>query len=72
MKMMFPLVKKCGDKLSDILENASNDKEFDVKDVCARFTTDVIGSCAFGLEINSLDNPDSEFRKMGKRVFQIK
>ncbi|KAL0268095.1 UNVERIFIED_CONTAM: hypothetical protein PYX00_010167 [Menopon gallinae] len=36
----------------------------------ARFTTDVISSCAFGIETKSLDNPDSEFRKYGKRIFE--
>ena len=41
-----------------------------MKEVMARFTTDVIGSCAFGLNCNSFIDSNSEFREMGKRVFE--
>lgn len=33
------------------------------------YTTDVIGSCAFGLECNSFKEPDSLFIKYGQKVF---
>ena len=37
--------------------------------IFSRYTTDVISSCAFGLEADSLHNPNSEFRIKGKAVF---
>lgn len=34
----------------------------------ARYSTDVISIVAFGLETNSLENPDAEFRKIGRML----
>ncbi|KAH8300219.1 hypothetical protein KR044_011746, partial [Drosophila immigrans] len=66
MKFMFPTIVKVGEQLSLTAEQSLG--EFEAKDLSARFTTDVIGSCAFGLECNSLSNPKSEFRQMGRSV----
>jgi cytochrome P450 family 6 len=41
-----------------------------MKDICGRFTNDVISLCAFGLETNAIWNPDSEFLKIGQSVFE--
>lgn len=71
MKMMFPTLAACSLGLEDVLKDyAIIQDAVDIKDVLSRFTTDVIASCAFGLESNSLKNPNVEFRTYGKRVFQ--
>jgi cytochrome P450 family 6 len=43
----------------------------DVKDTMAKFTTDVIASCAFGIDSNSLKNPDAEFRRYLRNIFDF-
>lgn len=43
----------------------------EVKEVLAKFTTDVIGNVAFGLESNALHDPNSTFRKMGLKFFNF-
>jgi cytochrome P450 family 6 len=52
-------------------ESATNRTPIDITDILCRYTTDAIESIAFGLECNSLKDPDSLFRKYGKRVFEL-
>jgi len=42
-----------------------------VKETMARFTTDVIASCAFGINSNSLKYPNAEFRKHTRKIFEF-
>ncbi|KAL0270234.1 UNVERIFIED_CONTAM: hypothetical protein PYX00_007706 [Menopon gallinae] len=71
MKMMFPTMAKCGRELQEVLKKPAETGEcVEVKDVLARYATDVISSCAFGMETNSLQNPKSEFREFGKKIFK--
>lgn len=44
-------------------------KEVEMKDLCANFTTDLICSTAFGVRVNSLQNPNAEFRQQGRKIF---
>lgn len=44
-------------------------KIIDVKELATKFTTDVIGSTAFGLDTNSFKDPNAEFRKHGIMMF---
>lgn len=72
MKMMFGTVVDVGDKLIKTLALESSraaGNVLEIKDIAARFTTDVIGSCAFGLDCSSLEDPKSEFRNNAKKVF---
>ncbi|KAI5737138.1 hypothetical protein M8J76_010374 [Diaphorina citri] len=61
IKEMFPLMETCGRNLETILTTLDYNKKhqsIDVKEYLGRYMTDVIGSTVFGLEINSLENPD--------------
>lgn len=73
MKIMFPLVLKLGHDLVETFHKTlATTDEVEVRDLAARFTTDVIGSCAFGFEINSLKNPNVEFRKMSRKALTVR
>ncbi|XP_069676418.1 probable cytochrome P450 6a14 [Periplaneta americana] len=71
MKMMSNLMNECAEDLKTYLEGpASRNEVLEVKEIMAKFTTDIIGSCAFGLKCNSMKDPDSAFRSMGRMVVE--
>ncbi|XP_037954253.1 probable cytochrome P450 6a23 [Teleopsis dalmanni] len=72
MKFMFPTVVSVGATLVKVFEEnclTAKDGILEITDIVGRFTADVIGTCAFGLECNSLCNPNAEFCVYGKRSF---
>lgn len=67
---MFSTVVEVAERFREcLIEIVKDEGEIEIKDLLARFTTDVIGSCAFGIECHSLKDPDSEFRRMGSLTF---
>ncbi|KAF5275809.1 hypothetical protein FQA39_LY06669 [Lamprigera yunnana] len=67
IKAMTYLITECGKNLEEYLLTKS-DENLEMKEVAAKYTTDVISSCAFGLDANSFRD-DSEFRYYGKLLF---
>jgi cytochrome P450 family 6 len=70
MKMMFQTLADCQvNLLKKVDEECAMKKPLDIKELLACFTTDIIGSCAFGLDFNSFEQENSPFRLYGKKVF---
>lgn len=71
MKMMFPLMVACGKEMEQIVKgHAKIGDVIEMKDLTARYSTDIISSCAFGIEANSLKNPHAAMREMGRKIFE--
>jgi len=71
MRLMFDLVTDCSDQVSKhFLKKTTDGVELilDMKDVFSKFTTDVIATCSFGIQVDSFQHPDNEFFTMGKSV----
>lgn len=71
LKKMFELMLNCGNNLRSYIESLKEGEgeTIEVRELTAKFTTDVIGSTAYGLDVNSFKDPNAEFRKYGKMIF---
>ncbi|XP_047526640.1 cytochrome P450 6B2-like [Vanessa atalanta] len=70
LKGMFPLIVKCAEKLHDLGDDiVANGGECDVRDLMARFSTEFIGACGLGIEMDTITNENSVFRNMGREIF---
>ncbi|XP_024870952.1 cytochrome P450 6a2-like [Temnothorax curvispinosus] len=71
LKNMFHLVLNCSDHFEKYLnETVSKDGIVECLDLTSKFTADVIGSCAFGLEINALKEENNKFQEIGHKIFR--
>lgn len=72
LKNMFELINKAGDDLRNHISKISVHKESEeCKELCAKFTTDVLTSTAFGINSNCFEHEDSEFREVGRKMFSF-
>lgn len=72
LKAMFPLITERAVKLqARLLTAASSHRAQDARELMARYTTDFIGACGFGLDADSLNEEDSAFRRLGAKIFKI-
>ncbi|XP_019645052.1 PREDICTED: cytochrome P450 3A8-like [Branchiostoma belcheri] len=72
LKQMTMLVESCADGLVSILmEKQEKGIMFDLKEVTSAYALDVISSTAFGVEADSLHNPDHPFAVHAKAIFNI-
>ncbi|XP_046975066.1 cytochrome P450 6B6-like [Vanessa cardui] len=72
LKAMFPLIIERTKKLEKIADTfCETGKEVDMRELMAKYTTDFVGACGFGVDSAALDNENSDFRKLGKRLFSV-
>lgn len=74
IKVMSSLVNQVGNQLVAYLSNITNKPDgcdLEMRDLFNRFTLDVIASCAFGVQCDSLQSPDAEFAKIAGKFFDI-
>ena len=70
LKEMFYLMVDCLELFEKRLEKmAEKGESVECRELSAKFTTQSIGVCAFGLDTNAIDDENSEFRKFGRALF---
>ncbi|KAH8254076.1 hypothetical protein KR032_008330 [Drosophila birchii] len=69
MKFMFPTVVSVAKELILVIqERLESESVLEMRNLISRFTVDVIGTCAFGIECNSLREEKAEFHYYGNRA----
>ncbi|KAL7297659.1 hypothetical protein TKK_0009325 [Trichogramma kaykai] len=67
LKDMFYLITDCSKLFEKYVERVAESGEpIECRELTAKYTTDAIGVCAFGLNTNSLGDEDGGFRKAGR------
>ncbi|XP_034831585.1 cytochrome P450 6B7-like [Maniola hyperantus] len=69
IRAMFPFISDRAEKLQFLAKEIEHLEYYDMRELMARYTTDFIGACGFGINMDSLNNENSEFRRLGKRIF---
>lgn len=69
LKRMFYLLVECSEEFRKLINvTAEIDQPVEIRELAAKFTIDVIGSCAFGIQINALTDEESEFHRAAKKL----
>ncbi|XP_017794617.1 PREDICTED: cytochrome P450 9e2-like [Habropoda laboriosa] len=72
MRAMFPLISEIAVKVGDYLSTLPPEENFiEMKDIFTRYTNDVFASCAFGIEVNSLEDRENTFYTFGRRIMKF-
>lgn len=70
MKQMMYLMKEIGERLKNYMEvQVEKNPIIDVRNVLENYATEVISSCAFGLNSRSFEWEEDDFKKAGKKIF---
>uniref|UniRef100_A0A2R8ZNI7 Cytochrome P450 3A n=1 Tax=Pan paniscus TaxID=9597 RepID=A0A2R8ZNI7_PANPA len=71
-KEMVPIISQCGDMLvRSLRQEAENSKSINLKDFFGAYTMDVITGTLFGVNLDSLNNPQDPFLKNMKKLLKL-
>ncbi|XP_065779909.1 cytochrome P450 3A24 isoform X1 [Muntiacus reevesi] len=72
LKEMFPIIRQYGDVLvRNLRKKAEKGASVDIKDVFGAYSMDVITSTSFGVNIDSLGNPQDPFVDNAKKLLRF-
>lgn len=71
LKAMFSTLNDCGLKLQNYLDKlADSGEQLNLREISASHSTNVIASVAFGIDIDTINDPNNEFRVCGRKIFE--
>lgn len=69
---MYPLIEDSVEKLLRYIKSkpdSTGPDGFETMELMAKYATEVVASCAFGLEGKSFEESNPKFRQMGEKLF---
>ncbi|XP_028165227.1 cytochrome P450 6B7-like [Ostrinia nubilalis] len=71
LKEMVPLMQQCVDKFVKYVDYlVENNIDHEMRSLASKYTLDVIGSCAFGLDLDACSDEENQFSIMAKKIFK--
>ncbi|XP_055320892.1 probable cytochrome P450 6a13 [Sitodiplosis mosellana] len=70
VRSLYPLIRDSCDKLADYLKTIPPNKDVEAKALASRFATQNVIRCSFSIDSQCFTDKKTEFREMGKKIFQ--
>ncbi|KAL1509697.1 hypothetical protein ABEB36_004399 [Hypothenemus hampei] len=70
MKMIFSIITNKSEKLLEAINKCGTNDAINAEDLFKRYTTEIIASTAFGLDIDVLNEPNHKFREIGEETLK--
>ncbi|XP_059607444.1 probable cytochrome P450 9f2 [Phlebotomus argentipes] len=71
MRLMFELISECSNQMVAFVNKETKEKgiqTYEMKDFCSRMSNDIIATCAFGIQVNSLEHRKNKFFEYGSSI----
>ncbi|XP_063708554.1 probable cytochrome P450 28a5 [Culicoides brevitarsis] len=70
MKALFPVMEAVADKMKNYIENQMETSEYiETRELCGKYTTDVVCNSIYGVDSGALSGQQSELRDIARNVF---
>lgn len=71
LKSMFSTIVQCGSTVQSRIEHLHDQQELlDIRELAAAYTTNITASVAFGIEVDAITNPNTDFRVCGRQMLE--
>jgi cytochrome P450 family 6 len=66
LKMMFETIEDVADKMMNKIDE---NRDIEIRKLFAKYSTDIVGSVVFGIDINSLDSEVNKFLEINSKLY---
>lgn len=72
LKGTYDQINNCSEQfMNSIHNNLKHTDQIEIKQIVGKYSSDAIGTWAFGLKLDTIKNENSEFRVHAKKIFQF-